>query len=214
MSTNETDLTVIYSLTYSIKFAILITLEIPSILISLIIFIYFASHHRVRLKNHNHSILFLLLINFLQVTTDLPMPISYFHVGGFVQPAVSAYCIWWIWYEFSLNTINGFLMSWISIERHFLIFHTNFLRNLNIRKRRLFHLLPLIISTSWGPIYYLLTVIISPMCTNAFDFASLLCGSSCYLFTSWGTFDIFFNTISPVFIIFLCNLTLFLRVVH
>jgi hypothetical protein len=213
MSTNETDASENYSLRYSVKFAVLMTLEIPSILISLLIFVYFGIHRHTRVKDHNHSILILLLINFFQVITDLPMPMSFFHSNGIVQPATTTYCTWWIWYEFSLNTINGFLMAWISIERHLLIFHSNFIRNITVWKRKLLHIVPLIVCTLWGPLYYVLTIIISPMCINIRDFDSLLCGLPCYLLTNWGTFDLFFDIITPVLIIFLCNLALFLRVV-
>ena len=99
-------------------------------MISLLIFIYFGIYRHARVKDHQHSILLLLLINFFQVVTDLPMPMSFFHLNGNVQPATSKYCTWWIWYEFSLNTTNGLLMAWISIERHLLIFHYNFIRNI------------------------------------------------------------------------------------
>jgi phosphatidylglycerophosphate synthase len=51
------------------------------------------------------------------------------------------------------------------------------------------------------------------MCIKTPYFDRLLCGLPCYLLTSWGTFDLFFDVITPVLIIFLCNLALFLRVV-
>ena len=214
MSTNETDVSEPYSLTYSLKFAVLISLQIPSILISLLIFVYFGIYRRTRIKDHHYSILLLLTINFFQVVTDLPMPMSFFRLNGIVQPTTSAYCIWWIWYEFSLNTTNGILMAWISIERHLLIFHSNSLQNVAAWKRKLFRTIPLVFCTLWGPLYYMVAVIISPMCVPEFNFSSLLCGLPCYLFTNWGTFDLFFDVISPVLIIFLCNLALFLRVVY
>jgi hypothetical protein len=214
MSTNETDTIVSYSLTYSVKFAVLLTLQIPSILVSLLIFIYFGFNRNARVTDHNHSILVLLSINFLQVITDLPMPMNFFYLNGIVHPATSAYCTWWTWYEFSLNTTNGILMAWISIERHLLIFHTNFLRNLPVWKRRLLHIVPLVVCSLWGPLYYFLTIIISPMCTNTWYFDSLLCSLSCHLLTSWGTFDLFFDVIIPVLIIFVFNLALFIRVVY
>jgi len=214
MSTNETDTIVNYSLTNSVKFAVLLTLQIPSILVSLLIFIYFGSNRNARVTDHNHSILVLLLINFLQVLTDLPMPMSFFYLNGIVHPATSSYCTWWIWYEFSLNTTNGILMAWISIERHLLIFHSNFIRNLPIWKRRLLRIVPLVACSLWAPFYYFLTIILSPMCTNIWYFDALLCGLPCYLLTNWGTFDLFFDTIIPVLIIFVCNLALFIRVVY
>ncbi|CAF1113982.1 unnamed protein product [Rotaria sordida] len=214
MSTNETYNMMNYSLTYSIKFAVLLALQIPSILVSLIIFIYFGYNRTTLIRDHNHSILLLLLINFVQVISELPMPMSFFRLDGIVQPATSAYCTWWIWYEFSLNTTNGLLMAWISIERHLLIFHRNFIQNISIWKRRLLRIVPLVFCSFWGPFYYTLTVIISPMCTNERYFDRLLCGMPCHLLTNWGTFDLFFDVIFPVLAIFVFNLALLIRVIH
>jgi hypothetical protein len=214
MSTNDTNNIVNYSLANSVKFAILIAFEIPSILVSILIFVYFGWNRTTPIKGRNHSILVLLAVNFLQVSTDLPMPMHFFHLGGIVQPATSAYCTWWIWYEFSLNTINACLMAWISIERHLLIFHSGFLRNLGARKRRLLRIVPLVLCIVWGPIYYCIVVIISPMCENTRYFDSLLCGMPCYLMTNWGTFDLFFDVIFPVLIISIFNLALLVRVIN
>lgn len=202
------------SSTYTIKFAVLLTLQIPSLMISILIFAYFGYYRTTTVKSYNRSILLLLLINFLQVTTDLPMVINFYRLDGIVAPAVSAYCTWWVWFEFSLNTINGFLMAWISVERHLLIFHSHFMRGAGTWKRFLLKICPLVICSLWGPIYYLLAVVISPMCTSDWYFDSLLCGVPCYLMTSWGTFDLFFDVIFPVLTIFLTNLALFLRVVY
>ena len=52
------------------------------------------------------------------------------------------------------------------------------------------------------------------MCTNTWYFDSLLCGLPCYLLTNWGIFDLFFDIIIPVLIIFVFNLALFIRVVY
>jgi phosphatidylglycerophosphate synthase len=213
MSTNVTYTLTNYSLAYSIKFAVLISLEIPSILVSLLIFAYFGTNRNAREARHNHAILVLLLVNFLQVITDLPMPMSFFHLNGSVQPAASIYCTWWTWYEFSLNTTNGFLMAWISIERHLFIFHIHFLRGTTSWKRRLVHIVPLIVCSLWGPVYYIYTIIISPMCTNTLHFDTLFCGYPCYLVTTWGSFDLFFDVIFPTITIFIGNLVLFIRVV-
>lgn len=199
---------------YQMKFALMISFQMSSILISLVIFLSFALNRPLRVETRNHSLLLLLIINFIQVITSLPMPISFFRLNGLVQPATSAYCTWWIWYEFSLNTINVMLMAWISIERHLLIFHSPFIQAIGVSKRRILHIGPLIFCTAWGPMFYLITVVISPMCVSKWYFDSLLCGLPCYLLSNWGTLDIFVNAIGPAFIVFLSNLALFLRVVH
>ena len=214
MSVNETDVPNNFSSDYHVKFSVMISFQIGSIFTSLIIFTSFALNRQVRIDSRNHSLLLLLIISFLQVLTDLPMPIDFFRLNGIVQPATSAYCIWWIWYEFSLNKINITLMAWISVERHLLIFHSPFIQHMTAWKRRALHIGPLVVCVVWGPMFYLLTVIISPMCVNTRYFDQLLCGLPCYLSTNWGTFDLFVDVIAPIFIIFLSNLALFSRVIH
>ena len=215
MSTNETTSSDGGPLmSHSIKFAILITLEFPSIFISMLIFGYFGYYHRTKITDYNHSILLLLAINFLQVLVDLPMPINYFRLNGLVRPATAAYCVWWIWFEFSLNTTNGLLMAWISFERHILIFHRHTIRTKGTWKRFSLHIFPLIFCSVWGGLFYIVAVVFSPMCTSEWSFDALLCTIPCYLTTNWGTFDLFVNVISPTCLIFLMNLTLFIRIIY
>lgn len=214
MSSNETDSFVDLSSSYQMKFILLISFQIVSILVSLVIFLSFTLNRELRVETRNHSLLLLLIINFIQVVTNLPVPINFFRLNGLVQPATAAFCIGWIWYEFSLNTVNIHLMTWISIERHLLIFHSPFIQAIAAWKRRILHIGPLVFCTAWGPMFYLITVVISPMCVSTRYFDSLFCGLPCYLSTNWGTLDLFVCAISPTFIIFLSNLALFLRVIQ
>ena len=213
MSTNQTVAIPNNSLEYLSKFLVLISLEIPSIIISLSIFIYFAYYRTTRLTYQNYSILTLLIFNFLQVVTDLPMPMSFYH-NGIVQPATSAYCIWWAWYEYSLNIVNCSIMGWISIERYIFIFHDTFIRNLISWKRRLLHIVPLVFCSTWAPLYYAVAIIISPMCTTIMYYDTLGCGLPCYLSTNWGVVDLFLNTTLPVCTILIFNILLFSRVIY
>lgn len=199
---------------YHAEFAILLSLQVPSIIVSLFIFLYFGYHRRTRINEYNQSMLFLLIINFVQVLTDLPMPINFYHFNGKVFPRTAAYCTAWVWYEFSLNTINACLMAWISIERHLLVFHPNFTRATTSCKRRLKFTVPLIICCIWGPIFYCVTVIISPMCQSEWNYEALICGIPCYLLTNWGAFDLFFNILLSTCIIMFSNLGLCIRVAY
>lgn len=203
-----------YNFEYLTRFIVLISLEIPSILISLSIFIYFGYYRTTGLTYKNYSILTFLFINFIQVTVDLPMIIHFYHLNGVVQPATSAYCVWWAWFDYSLNIVNCFFMGWVSIERYLLIFHDVFIRNLVGWKRRLLHITPLAFCALWAPFYYMIAIIISPMCTATWDYDSPTCGLPCYLFTSWGIVDLFLNTTLPVVTILIFNILLFGRVIY
>jgi hypothetical protein len=196
-----------------IKFISMLIFEIPAILLSIVIFAYFAMNRQARSKLKNHGWLVLLISNFIQLILDLPMPMSYFHSGG-VWPESNAYCVWWTWCDFSLNAIGLFLMAWISLERHIIIFCPHAILQVPWKKW-IFHFIPIILCLIWTPIFYLVIVVISPFCTNEWDFNVLICGAPCYFTANFlGPFDFIFNLAFPVMIIMFANLTLIIRVIY
>ena len=213
MSSNNTIPIPVDSLSYSVKFAVLLALQIPSSIASSISFIYIVLTPTFRSKEHNRSMCLLLVINFIQLMSDLPMTINFFRTGGIGQPASPTYCLCWIWIEFTLNGISIDIMTWISIERHLLVFHSNFIRAMRPWQRWCFLVAPLIICLLWIPIFLLITIVVSPTCKNVWDFKSLLCGLPCYLMTDLGTFDLIVDTIIPVSIILFANIALVARVI-
>jgi hypothetical protein len=131
-----------------------------------------------------------------------------------VWPVSNAYCVWWTWYEFSVNTIGLFLMAWISIERHLLIFRPPAMFEVSWNKW-IFHFIPIILCLIWTPIFYLVIVVISPFCTTVWDFDFVNCGTPCYFFANFfGQFDFIFNIAVPNVIIMLANVTLIIRVIY
>ena len=195
------------------KFILMLILEIPAILLSILILIYFAMNRHARSKPKNHGWIVLLIVNFVQLIFDLPMPISYFHLND-VWPASNAYCAWWIWCEFSVNAIGLFLMSWISIERHLFIFHSHATLRRYWRKW-VFHYIPIILCLIWAPVFFFVVVIIHPYCTNEWDFSSLTCGIPCYFTINiLVQFDFIFDIVFPITMIMFANLTLVIRVIY
>jgi hypothetical protein len=92
-----------------LKLAILIPCQILSILCSLFIFINIIYQPSKLIKPiGNHFILVLLITSFIQVTTELSMVENYLHIG-FIQPSTNIYCLFFNWYEFSLNGISLFV---------------------------------------------------------------------------------------------------------
>ena len=196
-----------------VKFLILISLEVPAIVVSLLIFGHFLSSRAVRSAKHQHSVFVLLAINFLQLLTVLPMPIDFHRLGGIIRLEAPGYCLWWRWYEFSMFNINTFLMGWISIERHILIFHAHLVRGGATWTRWSLHVAPVIFCALWPPLFYLFVIVITPMCTNVWTYDSLYCGLPCYFMTDWNTFDILFNIVFLTMLITVTNVALILRVV-
>ncbi|CAF2684220.1 unnamed protein product [Rotaria sp. Silwood2] len=148
-----------------------------------------------------------------QLLMDLPMPMSYYYME-IVWPQSYPYCVWWTWCEFSLNAISLFLMTWISIERHMLIFQPNTMLQ-KPWKKWMFHFIPIILCFIYTPTLYFVLVVVSPFCTTLWDYNYLNCGPPCYFTTNFlGQFDFIFNVAIPVFIITLANLALLIRIIY
>ena len=90
---------------HRVKFVLLLVLQIPSILISISIFIFFLTHRALFRVRQNQALLILLLVNFIQVSFDLPMDIHFNRLGR-VSPATPGYCTWWTFFEFTLNVAS------------------------------------------------------------------------------------------------------------
>ncbi len=192
-----------------IKLCLFVSLEIPSVLISIYILYKFFRFRQHRSHLNNHSIIALIIISFIETTTELPIALEYLRVGQ-VQPSKYSFCIFWIWYNFSLQTTNLSFMTWTSIERHILIFHSNWIQT-SIGKWK-WHYIPLIICSTYIPIFYFSCIILY-QCQNSFDYTSLLCGTICYNQVTWlSTYDWTSNMLIPSLVIPIGSITLLLRV--
>ncbi|CAF1066031.1 unnamed protein product [Adineta steineri] len=199
---------------YRVKFFILLILQTLSILITLVVFTFFVTHRALLNTPQNQSIIFLLIVNFLFATVDLPS-LTHFYSIGRVIPATAAYCTWWTFFEYTLNLINELLMTTISIQRHMLIFYAQILQ---IRfKRIVFYYLPFLFCLIYPIVFYLSIIVLYPCDGTQWDFTSKVCGyANCYLIYSkvLSTYDLAVNNGLPVVIILLANATLIIRVVR
>ena len=126
---------------YRVKFSLLLALQIPAIILSLLIFIFFYKHRAVRRAPQNRTLLILLSVNFIQLSFDLSLSLHFYHLG-YISPSTSTYCTWRNFLNFTLSATSEYLMATISVQRHMLIFNEHLLR---IRwKRILLHNLPLL----------------------------------------------------------------------
>ncbi|CAF3287893.1 unnamed protein product [Rotaria sp. Silwood2] len=206
---NETILLSEPSIVRHIKLYLFITIELPSISISIYIFYRFYHSHEIRSRLNNHSIIALLIISFIELTTELPITLQYLG-SGHVQPKVKRFCLFWIWYYYTLQSINLFLMAWTSIERHILIFHSNLI--LTSIGRLKWHYIPLMICIIYIPLFYFFSIIIYP-CENSFNYSLHLCGSICYHNIIWlSTFDWITNILIPSLLILFGSITLMIRI--
>ncbi|CAF1675034.1 unnamed protein product [Rotaria magnacalcarata] len=196
------------------KFFILITLQIPAIIISLLIFAFFIKHRTTLNALQNQALLILLIVTFVELVADLPMPINYYYLG-YVSPATPSYCNWWTFFEYSIHLISELLMATISIQRHALIFSPNiFQSRLNLY---VLYYAPLAICVTYPFIFYFIIILIAPCDGTQWDFTSNMCGyANCYLLYDkfLGMFDWAANNGSPVVVIMLANLALVIRVIR
>lgn len=147
------------------KFWLLICLAIPSFLCTICIFIYFFRQKQNFVIDH-HLTLTLVIVCFLQLTTNIPFIADYYH-NKIVFSSTNAFCIWWTWWEYSLNGLLLFLMAWGSIERHILVFHRSLVNTR--RKRIIFHFIPTFISGCYPCMFYFAVVILNS-CQNSWNY--------------------------------------------
>ncbi|UJR38533.1 hypothetical protein I4U23_031201 [Adineta vaga] len=199
---------------HQVKFAILLTLQIPSLVLSLLILIFFSIHRSILRARQNQALFVLLIINFIQVTFDLPMVIHYNHLGR-VSPATHAYCTWWTFLEYTLNGAGEMLMATISIQRHIIVFNAGAFK---IRSfRYLFHHLPLLICIIYPIILYLIIIVFDSCDGTQWDFNANVCGlANCFMVynkplaaADWGV-----NNGFPIIVITVANVALIIRVVR
>lgn len=148
-----------------VKFSLLLAFSIPSVICSILILVYFYQQ-RNTLSVHHHLTILLTILSIVQVTTQPPLAMTYYRQGK-VIPTTNYFCIWWIWWDYSLNGISRFIMVWGSIERHFLVFH-NSLMATKI-KRLIFHILPTLITVIFPLLFYFAALILNS-CENHWNF--------------------------------------------
>lgn len=148
-----------------VKFWLLFLFSIPSTICSLLIFLYFYKRRR-RLSIQLHVILLLVLISFLQITTDNPFGIAYYY-HECVPIRSNFFCLWWNWWDYSTCSMLIMNMAWGSVERHILVFHNTLMSTR--RKRQIFHLLPTLFVSIY-PLLFYFAIIFLNSCENQWDY--------------------------------------------
>lgn len=193
-----------------IKFFSFALLEGPSIVISIYILYQFCRHHQHRSRLPNHFIIALVVVSLMDTTLEMPIVLHYLRLGR-VETSKYSFCLFWVWVCYSLQTVNIFLMTWTSIERHIFIFHSNWIQTQS--GKWIWHYVPLIFCFTYTPIFYLSCIVIY-QCENNFDYTSFWCGSICYTRVKWLlSFDWITNVLIPTLVIPLASISLLIRVV-
>ncbi|CAF1039241.1 unnamed protein product [Rotaria sp. Silwood1] len=194
----------------SITIPVLIIFALPSFVCFLIIFYYFIQQRKPLLVDriNHHVILLILIFDFLLITTELPFTLSYLALG---YAQTSKICTFWVYWDYILETTSLFLTMYASVERYLLVFH----KNSFLKRKVLFHFIPMSIATLYIPILYLYLIVLSPCVRNyQYDLTAFTCGGACFFAeTSVNTYDTIVDTMLPCFIVLIFNLLMIIRVV-
>ena len=188
------------------------TCHIPSILCSIFTLTHLLQNQNLRWILHNHTPLILLLISILDSFISHPLTLNYLRLSH-VVPSTDAMCLFWN-YANSIFTVSTYwTLAWGSLERHFLIFQSNWFSTRC--GRILFHYIPLFITTFLYPVVANIVVILLYPCQNQFNMQSLFCAFPCALkISSVALYTRFAHQFIPVFIVAGSTLALFVRVIN
>ncbi|CAF1300445.1 unnamed protein product [Adineta steineri] len=196
------------SIAATVRFWILLFLEIPSIFCSIFLLYNLYFDRILRQVLNNHVIFVILIVGLFAQAADASNYLTYLHLG-YVWPQTTINCyVWWFIGAASYNLL-GMLMAWTSIERHIIIFHH---RRLNTQKKRIFiHYIPLISIVLYACIFYIICIFFVS-CQNTPDYTQLWCFRPCYLgIFNLNLFDSLINSMLPLMLIVIVNILLVIR---
>lgn len=194
-----------------IKFIILLSLQVPSILCYGALIYHIVCNRVARQALYNHAPLVLLFVGLITVVIDLSMILDFLRTG-LVSSSTDFYCRFWNFIDLLLYALVSILMLWTSIERHILIFHQHQLLNTQ-RKRFLLHYVPFLVIFGYLIVFYLYIAFIHP-CDNKFYYDQVVCAGLCFVLDTpiLGVFDQLAHTILPSLLIFILSVGLWCRI--
>ncbi|CAF0898612.1 unnamed protein product [Rotaria sordida] len=199
-----------------IKLGIFIPFQIPSIICHIFLIYHLIFNRQLRHALQNHVILIFLITNCLLITIDLSMA-YYFLNNNLIKENNLNFCLAWNFINSFLSNLSVFLMMWASFERHLFIFYDRQIFN-NKLKRFIFHYIPIIILIIYTLIFYFITIIISPFCSNIehFDYNEVFCHRACYIHhvIILSSIDLLIHKILCSILIFSFSLFLLIRIVY
>ena len=191
-----------------IKFGLFLTLQIPSLVCSVYLFVQYATRPHLYRSMHHHVFIVLLCSSFLFVIVPVSASEAFFYTST-VRPASYLFCSIWTWVHYTANIGNLMLMAFACAERHWLLFRLNSLRTQ--RMRVFYHYLPIAACMCYPALFYFVLIFLYP-CEPVYDFNQLLCIMPCYFMNALvGSVDTFLNNWTPIFAIPLLSSTLFIR---
>ncbi|CAF3235654.1 unnamed protein product [Rotaria sp. Silwood2] len=198
------------SISRPIRFWLLLLLDIPSIICSCFLLFHLFTNKTLRYQLKNHVIIVLLFIGLIIELLDIPLHLSFLHLGN-VHPSIPFICL--IWWFMDIGLYNGctIIMAWCSVHLYLLVFHDGMFLNRN--RRLFFHYLPIIMLLFYILVFYIIAIIFPP-CKNTYDYTLPVCNDfPCYLGDSYlGIWDSVVNSILPTCVISISTIVLFINI--
>lgn len=198
------------SLPRSVRFWLMLLVNSPSIICSCCIIYHIIINRTQRQALQNHTILLLLVVGLPVQLMDVTFYLIFFQYGS-VQPQQPLVCHLWWFADYGIYNAGLFLMAWLAIERHILIFHDQWVSN---QRGRIFvHYLPLVIIIAYIFFFYIIAVFFLP-CEETYAYTLPVCGASpCYQsYGILGMFEFIVNTSIPIMLEGLFSIVLIVRV--
>lgn len=191
-----------------VRFWLLLILDVLAVTCTLFLLFHLFSKKILRQGLHNHVIIALLIVALWSQLIDIPSYITYLYLG-YVWIQHPLFCSLWLFVALGLFNMIGMLMAFGSIERHILVFHSQWLRTQ--RKRMLIHYLPLFSVIFYGSVFYIV-VCFFLHCENTFDYNQIWCSYTCFAGdTTFAMYDVIVNSIFPTLLIVIFSAALFIR---
>ncbi|CAF0870015.1 unnamed protein product [Adineta steineri] len=154
----------------------LTVIQIPSVICAIYIFVQLFQRTSSLRRLQNHLFIYLLIVATWNIIIDLPNSQVYFWTGT-VSISTPWFCRFWNMSYLYSAALNRFLMAFMAIERHFLVFRPHFYHT--HRSRVLFHYTPLVFMFSLIFIYLLIANVFVSCPGSAFIYYIFMCGYTC-----------------------------------
>ncbi|CAF3581907.1 unnamed protein product, partial [Adineta steineri] len=124
------------------RFWLLLIPNILSLICSLFVLFHFLFDSTLRHALHNHVIIVILIVCIIAELTTIPF-MMYFYLNGVVWIQSPTFCMIWKFFDSATYTTVPKLVGWSSMERHIIIFHSQWISTK--KKRFLIHYLPIVL---------------------------------------------------------------------
>ena len=199
------------SLSRYVRFWLLLFLDIISIICTFILLDYLLRDRKLRKALSNHVILILLFLGLTTQLIEIPLYLSFITNSGLVKPTKPFTCLLWWFISLGMYNAGTFFMAWAAIERHILVFKSQWISTK--RQRKLKHYLPMGMIFLYIFVYYIYVIFIPP-CENTYRYDLPICGSSpCFQENKYfGIWDFTSNNIVPTLLVVLMSIAFLIRV--